>query len=97
MDYGAAQWGVSKRGGQLLLWNSHINAGRSYRFAFKRGQDPTVWYCYDCHALNKNRNREGQPTGSVVHVKVRTLELTCLYNVIVCLSYIKITRFRTGE
>ncbi len=38
MDYGEAMWGLSKRGGQLLVRNSEVkvNAGVTYRFACKK-------------------------------------------------------------
>ncbi len=70
MDFGQANWGLSKRGGQLLMFNSEWNPGRTYRFAYKWGQDPTVWYRYDCSDFNKKQAKEGLPTGPVVYVKV---------------------------
>ncbi len=59
-DYGEARTGVTNRGGRLLICNSAVTPGLSYKFVYKRGQDPTVWYCYDCRSFKLKQKKEGQ-------------------------------------
>ncbi len=70
MDYGEVRTGVTNHGGKMVICNSNVTPGRSYKFIYKRGEDPTVWYCYDCHAFNLKQKKEGQPTRPVLMVKV---------------------------
>ncbi len=70
MDYGEPRYGLSKRGGRLILWNSRTQEGVCYKFSHCSGVEPSRWYCYYCHAKKLSCRRLGQPCGSVCTVKV---------------------------
>ncbi len=80
-DFGEPRYGLSKRGGRIILWNSRVNDQICFKFAHRIGADPSYWYCCECHAKKKTCQRTGEPCGPVrttQHNKkyppIRTLE-----------------------
>ncbi len=77
VDYGEPRYGLSRRGGKLLIWPSRVLDGIMYKFArASGGAESSRWYCSDCHTKRMECRRTGVPCGSVLHVKVQ-LYLAC--------------------